>query len=305
MESVLASRFRDFELVVVDQSRDRASEALVATLAERDPRIRRVADAGTGAARARNIGIAQTFGDIVVFTDDDCEPEPNWLGTLVEALQADSAAGIAFGAVIPAAHDPAHGFIVGFQPTRRARLTGRLAKLRDAGISANVAVRRKALCSTGGFDEMLGPGSYFPCAEDFDLTYRTLSGGYALLHVPEARLEHHGLRDWKSGSTLIMRTYVAIGAAYMKHLRARDVVGGVLLLQELGLAVLNIVKHAARLQGPFGFGRLKGLVTGIWRSFELDIELGRVVYRAPVREIDGECPVPYGLRASPNSKRSN
>src|SRR5262249_40223297 len=147
--------------------------------------------------------------DIVVFTDDDCEPDAAWLGTLVDAIASDPSAGITFGAVIPGPHDPKDGFIVGFSPRRRARLHGRLAKLRDAGISANVAVRRSALAATGGFDEMLGPGSYFPCAEDFDLTYRVLSQGFVLLHVPEARVLHHGLRDWRSGGTLITNTYVA------------------------------------------------------------------------------------------------
>ena len=43
-----------------------------------------------------------------------------------------------------------HG--LGFSPQKRGRLCGRLAKLWDAGISANVAVRREAFMATGGFD---------------------------------------------------------------------------------------------------------------------------------------------------------
>jgi GT2 family glycosyltransferase len=225
--------------------------------------------------------VANTSGDIVVFTDDDCEPEAEWLGTLVAALRDDPAAGIAFGSVVPAMHDPGDGFIVGFTPARRLRLRGRLSKLRDAGISASVAVRRTVLEATGGFDEMLGPGSYFQCAEDFDLTYRILSHGFALLHVPEARVIHHGLRDWRSGGALIQQTYVSIGAAYMKHVRLRDVVGIALLSQEILRAILNIAVHVARCHGPFGIGRLRGLFVGIWRSFELDIERHHATYSLP------------------------
>src|SRR5262249_39368762 len=153
LSAVLASRFPDFELVVVDQSATLASAELVEDVCSHDGRVTLIRDHGKGAARARNIGVRATRGEIIVFTDDDCEPAPDWLGTLVRAIDADTGAGLAFGAVVPARHDPEDGFIVGFMPSRPARLTGRLAKLWDEGISANVAVRRGALDVAGGFDE--------------------------------------------------------------------------------------------------------------------------------------------------------
>ena len=283
LRSVLAQGFREFQLVVVDQSTQPTSADLVARMAATDPRLRYVHDTGKGAARARNLGTAATVADIVVFTDDDCEAQPGWLESIVESVCEDSSVGMAFGSVIPGPHDPRQGFIVGFRPTRRSRLKGRLSKLHDAGISANVGIRRSALQATGGFDEMLGPGSYFPCAEDFDLTYRVLSHGFSLLHLPEASVVHHGLRDWDSGSGLVYRTYVAIGAAYMKHIRLGDAVGIVLLVQEVFLALANIMRHVVRRRGPFGFGRLRGLLQGVWRSYELAVEPGRATYRTPLR----------------------
>jgi GT2 family glycosyltransferase len=278
LPAVLASDFGEFELVVVDQSRDSASALIVEQLARADTRVHLVRDTGTGAARARNIGTAATRSEFVVFTDDDCQPDPSWLGRLYESLRRDPTAGMAYGSVIPAPHDPRDGFIVGFAPPTPLRLSGRLAKLRDTGISASVALRRSALEATGGFDEMLGPGGYFPCAEDYDLAYRVLVRGFALLHVPEARTTHHGLRDWKSGSGLIQRTYVAIGAAYMKHIRLRDPVGLLLLLQELLRAFANLTHNVAHRSRPFGFGRLRGLVIGTLRSFELGVERPRATY---------------------------
>jgi glycosyltransferase involved in cell wall biosynthesis len=279
LRSVLASTYSNFELVVVDQGSTAAAAELVADLARTDARIRRVPDTGRGAARARNIGTRATSGDIVVFTDDDVQVAPDWLDCIVSSLRADPGAGMAFGTVAPAPHDARDGFIVGFLPRRRQRLVGRFAKLRDAGISANVALRRGTLEATGGFDEMLGPGSYFPCAEDFDLTYRVLSFGYALLHVPEARVLHYGLRDWRSGSALVQSTYVAIGAAYMKHIRLRDMVGLALLLHEVWLALANIASHVLiQRKGPFGIGRLRGLLVGALRSFELRIQRRHAVY---------------------------
>jgi GT2 family glycosyltransferase len=144
-----------------------------------------------------------------------------------------------------------------------------------------VAVRRGAFERTGGFDEMLGPGGYFPCAEDFDLAYRVLANDFSLLHEPDAVVVHHGLRDWPSGSALIVRTYVAIGAAYMKHVRLWDPVGALLLLQELMRAMANIARNVARRRGPFGLGRLRGLLAGAVRSFELGVEPGHMLYSQP------------------------
>ena len=275
----MASHFVTYELVVVDQSVHSAETAeLVQRLSKDDSRVRLVRDTGKGAARARNIGWRASTGEVVVFTDDDTQPDPDWLGSMVEALANDPTAGIAYGSTIPAPHDRREGFIVGFTPKRASRLTGKLGKLRDQGISANMAVRRHALDLTGGLDEMLGPGSYFPCAEDFDFTYRVLSHGFAVLHRPEARVMHFGLRDWQSGSGLIHRTYIAIGAAYMKHVRMGDPVGVLLLLQELGRALATIAQAAARRRGPFGFGRLHGLLLGMVRSFELGVDGQRLVY---------------------------
>jgi GT2 family glycosyltransferase len=281
LDAVLASDFREFELVVVDQSLQPASSELVESIADRDRRVRLVRDAGRGAARARNIGAAATSSEIIVFTDDDCAPDSQWLRTIVRALSGDAGAGIAYGTVQPAPHDRRDGFIVGFTPRNRARLVGRVSKLRDEGISANVAIRRDALTAAGGFDEMLGPGSYFPCAEDYDLTYRILARGYAVLHVPDARLIHYGLRDWQSGGKLVRDTYVAIGAAYMKHVRLGDMVAVLLLFEECGRAFLNIARNLVRLRSPFGFGRLLGLLLGARRSFELPVVASCGRYATP------------------------
>jgi GT2 family glycosyltransferase len=237
-----------------------------------DPRVRLIRDTGKGASRARNLGIKATSGLVIAFTDDDCEPDPDWLATLVSAMENDPSAGIAFGSVVPADHAPADGFIVGYRPVRQRRLTGRLGKLRDGGIGANMALRRDALSAVAGFDEQLGPGAYFTSSEEGDLAYRILKAGRSLLHVPGSSVIHHGFRDWSSGAGLTRRTYLGVTAAYMKHLRQADAVAALLLLQQLGFALANLCACLLRLRRPIGLGRLWGLVQGTWRSFELDVD---------------------------------
>lgn len=279
VRAILASSYTHFELVVVDQSHDTSSADVIAAVRQDDQRIRLVRDAGRGLSRARNLGIAETTGEYVVFTDDDCVPAWDWLERVVSALEADQGAGVVFGSVVPGPYDPAHGFIDGYIPPRRRRLTGRLGKLLDGGIGANMGYRRSALEATGGFDDWLGAGGYFASCEDGDMAYRTLASGYALLHAPDARVIHHGLRDWPSGRALTRRTYVAVAAAYMKYVRLADPIGVCLVAQQLGLAMLNVVRALARGRKPFGIGRLCALGVGMWRSFELDVEPGQQMYR--------------------------
>lgn len=279
LRAILASSYRDFELVVVDQSEGSESRSVVERLIAQDNRIRLVHDNRSGASRARNLGATMSAGDLLVFTDDDCEPAVDWLKQMLDALQADDRAGIAFGAVIPAPCDPAQGFIVGYSPRKRQRLTGRLGKLKDGGIGANMAMRRHTLEDVGGFDEFLGPGSFFPACEDGDLAYRVLLAGYALLHIPEARVLHHGLRDWQSGSVLTRRTFHAVAAAYTKHVRRRDTVAVCLLIQQMWMSSFAILMNLLHLRRPLGIGRLAALFIGTWHSFRLDIEPYIALYK--------------------------
>jgi hypothetical protein len=63
--------------------------------------------------------------------------------------------------------------------------------------------------------------------------------------------------------------------------RLRDAVGLLLILQELWRAMANITVHVARRKGPFGVGRLTGLLTGLCRSFELSVDNRHLVYNPP------------------------
>jgi glycosyltransferase involved in cell wall biosynthesis len=92
LEALLAQRHDSFEIVVVDQSTDKPADAAT-KLAElaRDPRLRVLTFPPLGGGRARNIGVAEAKGEVVVLLDDDDTPVgDDWL-TKMEAPFADSA----------------------------------------------------------------------------------------------------------------------------------------------------------------------------------------------------------------------
>jgi GT2 family glycosyltransferase len=160
-----------FEVLVADNgSRDRTPE-VIAERAASDPRVRRVdASHRRGAAAARNAGVAVASGDALAFCDADDVVAPGWLQSLADALtDADVVAG-AFdfgrlngaGAVrTPAEYSASFGFL-------------------PAGLGANLAVRRSAFESVGGFAEDLLAG------EDVDLSWRLQLAGLVFASSPDA-----------------------------------------------------------------------------------------------------------------------
>lgn len=119
------------EVVVIDDgSTDPAGVA--EAVSRSGVRARIVAGAGRGPAAARNLGARAAGGAVICFTDDDCEPRPQWAQRLADACRdggaaagttvADPAAGRAAAASQLITHalqmdslDPASG-LLGFAP---------------------------------------------------------------------------------------------------------------------------------------------------------------------------------------------
>lgn len=172
----------ELEVVVVDDaSRDRgAAEQAIAVCGLQARLIR---GPGRGPATARNLGWRATHGDVVCFTDDDCEPQPGWA-----ALLGDAAAlsGVAAGRTMveegaPAPVVASQAITDYLQSASLDPATGRLG----FAPTCNLAATREALARLP-FDET------FPTAagEDRDFSTRAEAAGLAPLYVPVAVVVH-------------------------------------------------------------------------------------------------------------------
>ena len=83
-----------FEIIIVDDGSTEdvagAARAAIGAWAGGFSVLRK---ANGGPASARNAGIRAAKGEIIAFTDSDCEADPNWLSALVEVIQNESASG--------------------------------------------------------------------------------------------------------------------------------------------------------------------------------------------------------------------
>lgn len=90
LDRLFAQTHDSFEVVIVDQSTERPESAVARLDAlSRDPRVINKTFPPLGGARARNIGVGLTRGEVIVLLDDDDMPVgENWLARM-EAPFAD------------------------------------------------------------------------------------------------------------------------------------------------------------------------------------------------------------------------
>jgi hypothetical protein len=100
IESVLAQTYTAWELIVVDDASTDDTPSVIANLG--DDRIRLVESDGSGAGRARNVGLNEASGPIVAFLDDDNVMAPGWLRAVTVAFQERSDLNAVYGAQLRA-----------------------------------------------------------------------------------------------------------------------------------------------------------------------------------------------------------
>lgn len=196
---------RPASIVVVDDRPDTPGPLHVETRLRPEPRVVRVAERGPAAAR--NAGWRRCASPWVIFLDDDVLPDEYWLADLAADVAACSqqTAAIQGQLVVPLRADRL--------PTDYERNVARLET--STWISADLAVRRRALFDVGGFDERF-PRAY---REDTDLALRLLDAGWGLERG--RRRVAHPVRA-SSWSTSVRAQRGNVDDALMRRLHGRD-----------------------------------------------------------------------------------
>jgi glycosyltransferase involved in cell wall biosynthesis len=170
---------RDVEILVVDDGSTDNTASVVSSYSS----VRLIAQANAGPASARNRGALEAKGKILLFTDDDCVPMPDWLAAMLEPFSDPEVVG-AKGVYRTHQKSLAARFVQ-IEYEDKYRLMAGLPSI-DFIDTYSAGFRRERFLEMAGYD------TSFPvaCAEDVELSYRMSARGWKMKFVPTAIVYH-------------------------------------------------------------------------------------------------------------------
>lgn len=170
----------EYEIIVVDDgSTDNTQEIL-----SRFPSVRNIRQQNRGLSHARNVGMEAARGEIVVYTDSDCEADEDWLYYLALELVRGKYVGMGGPNLIP---DEGSWVAdcVGISPGGPTHV---MIDDREAEHvpGCNMAFYKWALKLINGFDPQ-----FRKAGDDVDVIWRLQDLGYAIGFAPAAQVWHY------------------------------------------------------------------------------------------------------------------
>jgi glycosyltransferase involved in cell wall biosynthesis len=165
------------ELVVVQDGGTADLDAVVGVI--RGARLLWQEPAGPGAAR--NHGVSAARAPLVCFTDDDCEPQPDWAERLELRLAAGAAAAV--GRTVNAEPGSATA-------TASQLVVSHLVERSVAGDRSAYGSSNNFGCRTEVFREVQFDPRYAFAGGDRDWCFRVRAEGHEVAYVPEAVVLH-------------------------------------------------------------------------------------------------------------------
>jgi glycosyltransferase involved in cell wall biosynthesis len=204
-----------WELIVVDNnSSDDTKEVVQRFMASSAVKTRYLFAAQPGNGAGRNAGIAISRGEILVFTDDDCYVEADYLSEVVRVFY-DPRIGFMSGRIM--LFDPSDYPITINESEHAIHVPKRGAVYCGLVQGANLAFRRRALDQAGVFDPNFGAGARY-AGEDWELAIRVCMKGWAGGYFPGPVVHHHHGRKAQHIDRLQRFYQLGEGALYAKGL---------------------------------------------------------------------------------------
>jgi GT2 family glycosyltransferase len=183
---------RDTEVLVIDASESRLDAIRRARGWVRWIDFKGPPGVAISIPHQRNAGVNTSQGDVIVFTDSGCVPQPLWLENLLAPIEnGEEMVTVGPSFTGDNLYSPERGKL---PPTY----------VKEAP-TINMAFRREVFEAVGGFDERFAYGS------DTDFTWRLISNGFRIRYVSEAVVDH----DWGNWARRMKRSR-QYGAARMR-----------------------------------------------------------------------------------------
>jgi len=186
---------REWEVIVVDNNSKDDTRQAIAEFQREWPLLRYEFQGEQGLSHARNHGIAVARGNILLFTDDDVLPAPDWMEVTLAGLKQYSADACG-GHIAPIWETPPPAWLTerfyGFLAVRTDRSDDyMITEPSQAPFGANMAFRKSVFDQVGSFDVRRGrQGNVLAGGEDIELFERILSASLRAVFLGNSRVHH-------------------------------------------------------------------------------------------------------------------
>lgn len=200
LESIAANDFdkRSYEVLVVDNNSSDATPQVCQTFAADHPEVsfRYVEEHEQGLSAARNKGLNEAEGDVVIFVDDDALVDGHYISYYMEYLEAHSDVMAAGGPIEPLYETQEPAWMTSYT---RALLCGWMnygseVRAYPSGRypgGGNAAYRRQVFEQVGLFNTELGrKGNSLMASEEKDIFDKMASLGMQVRYLPGPVLHH-------------------------------------------------------------------------------------------------------------------
>ena len=160
-----------YEVIVSDDGYESTAEEMIR---QNFPWARWVAGSRKGPAANRNNGVKYAQGEWLVFTDDDCLPDPQWLAAYTKAIINNKSCLVFEGRTYVD------------RPRQSLAETSPINELGGYLWSCNFAIHRQLFESLGGFEERFP----YTAMEDIDLRLRLIKHKHKFIFIRAASVCH-------------------------------------------------------------------------------------------------------------------
>ncbi len=204
------------ELLVVDNGSTDGTRNVVEEARVPRMTVRYLFEPAVGQCHARNLGLREARGEVILFTDDDVQPPVDWVAEMCGPILRGEADAVAGGVrIAPELERP--WFNQGLFRTRLASTDQLDAKNPATMVGANMGFSRRVLAKVEGFDVALGPGA-LGFEDDALFAHQLLRAGYRLQPKLDVMVEHHfDVSRLNRTSMLLIARRAGRSLAYVWH----------------------------------------------------------------------------------------
>jgi glycosyltransferase involved in cell wall biosynthesis len=241
-----------------------------------------------GKSAALNTGLLNVTGDLVVFTDDDVLPRPDWLVQMRAGADSQPSFSLFGGCIVPRWEIPPEDWILEIDGsilaiTNPAWEEGPIPAPRLFG--PNMAVRSQVIAAGYRFDSSLGPvGMRYQMGEDTDFVQRIGHAGFKAWYCKRAVVAHMIRSDQMTRDWVLRRAFPSGRVSYGREFRDSPT-SPVLLFGMPRYMIREILTQAIRL----GRAKLSQNAATVFKErWRLRYLIGRAVEGRAIHKVKAE-----------------